>query len=115
MYRLLWRASGICFANKNVENTLKSSIFQQVSRNFQTCPDSLICPVFIILVAYNFRAEKTQRTMHKELIRQLLLHLSLLNADLTIQGLLFSDFQIKAFKEKYLITNRVKNEDCKIQ
>ena len=53
--------------------------------------------------------------MHKELIRQLLLHLSLLNADFTIQGLLFSDFQIKAFKEKYLITNRVKNEDCKIQ
>ena len=52
--------------------------------------------------------------MHKELIRQLLLHLSLLNADFTIQGLLFSDFQIKAFKEKYLITNRVKNEDCKI-
>ena len=53
--------------------------------------------------------------MHKELIRQLLLHLSLLNADFTIQGLLFSDFQIKVFKEKYLITNRVKNEDCKIQ
>ena len=54
--------------------------------------------------------------MHKELIRQLLLHLSLLNADFTIQGLLFSDFQIKAFKEKYLITNRAKkNEDCKIR
>ena len=66
-------------------------------------------------MVYNFGAEKTQRTMHKELIRQLLLHLSLLNADFTIQGLLFSDFQIKAFKEKYLITNRVKNEDCKIQ
>ena len=66
-------------------------------------------------MVYDFGAEKTQRTMHKELIRQLLLHHSLLNADFTIQGLLFSDFQIKDFKEKYLIMNRVKNEDCKIQ